>query len=149
MQVCRRPAESRAQGAGGGGAGQDTGIAPGGLPGRGQAAVSLSPEPQRHQHVRKCPERHSGVQHRAKRFRIGIRWVFHSRYGYICGGELVTSDACALLVCRTAVLRKLGHIDAAGLVQLKGKAACEVRRELPSDSKQCALVFRQCYGAAP
>ena len=32
----------------------------------------------------------------------------------------------ALLVRRTAVLRKLGHINAAGLVQLKGKAACEV-----------------------
>ena len=47
------------------------------------------------------------------------------------------------------MLRKLGHIDAAGLVQLKGKAACEVDRELPSDSKICALGrVRQRHGAA-
>lgn len=42
------------------------------------------------------------------------------------GGTSVTPDVRALLTRRTAVLRKLGHIDAAGLVQLKGKAACEV-----------------------
>lgn len=30
--------------------------------------------------------------------------------------------------CRSAVLRKLGHINEEGVVQLKGRAACEVGR---------------------
>ena len=48
-----------------------------------------------------------------------------------------TPDIRALLACRTAVLQKLGHIDAAGLVQLKGKAACEVGGGLLQAAQAC------------
>lgn len=46
----------------------------------------------------------------------------------VVGSEPILSQDA--VVHRTNVLRKLGHIDANGLVQLKGKAACEVRGRL-------------------
>lgn len=33
-----------------------------------------------------------------------------------------------VLPCRMSILKKLGHIDADGLVLLKGRAACQVSR---------------------
>ena len=33
---------------------------------------------------------------------------------------------CNIVLCRTAVLRRLGHVTEAGLVTLKGRAACEI-----------------------
>ena len=48
------------------------------------------------------------------------------------------------LSTRTAVLRKLGHIDAAGLVTLKGRAACEVTQR---DVLPCAWRHLSCWPA--
>ena len=65
-------------------------------------------------------------------------------------------EVCTVVVCRMSVLRKLGHIDSVGLVQLKGKAACEVDRELTSLSTDSwlwpstfgCLVVELCCGLA-
>ena len=53
--------------------------------------------------------------------------------------------------CRTSILRKLGHIDAEGLVLLKGRAACEVRKsEKRKDSNTtCAAEESGHPGSLP
>ena len=40
--------------------------------------------------------------------------------------QRASTQATCCRCCRTAVLRKLGMIDGEGVVQIKGKAACEI-----------------------